>query len=189
MRDIEAAGCLPPSTGWRLDGAIAAARPSTFDDLLDDLERLRRRGLQAGAVDDTLPERIATVSVWNLKRDDVDHSSRCAAAWVVIPTGMVAHGWRFRSNKARVVVYCAAFDFFDRHSTVGEIAAMLESCFVAPADRRFKERVRFRALLDRREHEAAIRSELETREGWGLKAAQREAQRRGQGRKRRGRQD
>lgn len=164
VRDIRDLNRLPRESGWSVAQAAEADQPSDFVHVLAEIDEIKAQvAAEGGETDSALPLRIAIVSLWNLERRDLDHANRCGAAWAVIPTGMVAHGWTFRNNKARVVIYNAAFDFFDRYNHRSTLVGLLGSCFVVD-DRAFRQRVRFRALLDRREHEQILRRELQYRE-------------------------
>lgn len=164
LRDVSEFGLLPPESGWSVARACEALEPPSFRGLISDLARLRSEAFNEGLPDETtLPERIATVAAWNLERDDLEYSEQCGAAWAVIPTAMVAHGWTFRNDEARVVIYRARVYFFDQHGDVASLSDLLHTCFIAPHDRRFRQRVRFRALLDRREHEQTLKREVALR--------------------------
>ena len=164
LRHFRELKLLPADSGWNLDDACLRPEPPSFGYIIRDLEQLKAAAIAEGqSPEGRLPERIAIVAMWNLARSDLNHANRCGAAWVVIPTGMAAHGWAFRNDEARVVIYHARFDFFDRHDDAAKLSAVLHSCFVPPKLDHVLQRMRVRALLDRREHEQVLRRELEYR--------------------------
>lgn len=161
LRDVLEFEILPRDSGWSLSDACESVEPPSFGGVLDTLEQLKTSAIAEGLnPESTLPERIATVAMWNLARTDLDHANRCGAAWSVIPTAMVTHRWTFRNDEARVVIYHAQLDFFDRHNDVTKLSDLLHTCFVPPSNHPFLQRLRFRALLDRREHEEILKREL-----------------------------
>ncbi|MEY2591509.1 MAG: hypothetical protein QOJ67_3493 [Acidimicrobiaceae bacterium] len=157
---------LPPETDWLLDDACDASQPEEFEALLRHLDNLKAEAIGDGrSPESVLPERIASVALWNIRRHDLDNANRCGAAWTVLATGMHAHGWRVRSERSRVLLYRARFDLFERFDNLEALVEFIELIYVPPIDHRVRQFLRG-AVLDRKEHErvdARIKYELEFR--------------------------
>jgi hypothetical protein len=143
---------IPPrcTEDWNVKQAAQAERPLGFDRVLQELEALRFAE-DDEFPDGTLPLRIATMSLWNLERDDLDGANRRGAAWVVIPTAMMRHLWSIRNPDAAMVIYEPDPAFFDRYrGDVRGLARLIDACY-QPRKPTGRLRTHLRAIVDRSE--------------------------------------